>query len=63
LTFIERLVRGYYERELKEELINYVQILEESLAHPQRDAEKETLQMMYYMSQKLANSTVTKDIL
>jgi hypothetical protein len=43
--------------------INYVQILEESLAHPQRDAEKETLQMMYYMSQKLANSTVTKDIL
>jgi hypothetical protein len=56
-------VHGYYEQLLREELMNYVRILEESLAYPNRDAEKDTLQMLYYMSEKLSNSTVTKDIL
>ncbi len=40
-----------------------MQILKESLAYPHGDREKDILQMLYYMSEKLSNSTVTKDIL
>lgn len=31
LVFIEKLIRCYYEKELKEELANYISILEQAL--------------------------------
>jgi hypothetical protein len=63
IPMAEKLVHGYYERLLSEELREYAAILDRHLLSSSPSQDQAVLQMLFSMSHKLAASSLPRDIM
>ena len=57
------MVNQYYVMVLEEQLLKYLELTKIKIEQPKIMLEKEVLNLLYFMSKKLAKSTIIKDLM
>ena len=57
------MVNQYYVMVLEEQLLKYLELIKIKIEQPKIMLEKEVLNLLYFMSKKLAKSTIIKDLM